>query len=309
MKTKLSPFEWTILGTMGVVLVVGSIGTFILFGKVQEKKAELESHTNAMSMISGRIHYPSAYNMNLLKENSKSIEGFLISLKSVLLPSENRLAEVKELESVEFKDQLSKTVDDLRALAKAKPVAIPAEFYFGFSKYQKQNPRKKDTLVLSKQLLGIEKLVSLLIACGPQKIESIARSFEEHEDIKKGGALEPEQLKFRSIEHPEGFYTTYPLEVEFIGVPANLQQFLNEMGKLPYLYVVRSCYITSLKPVPSRLDELQRQYTATPGQAAGSKAPPLVPVLGEEKIKFKVRVDLIEWRGVSEVAHEKGKKS
>ncbi len=311
MKTKLNSFEWTILSLMGVILLAGSIGLFLISGKVEEKKTELDTHTRDLTTISGRIHYPSSENMALLKENSKQIEGFIISLKPTLQSSENRLSEIKEIEAVEFKEQLSKTVDDLRALAKAKPVIIPAEFYFGFSRYQKQNPKKKDTVVLGKQLLGVEKMVALLIACGPQKIDSIARSFEEEGEVKKGGALEPEQLKFSSFNHPEGFYTSYPLEVEFVGVTSTLQQFLNEIGKLHYLYVVRSCYMTSLKPVPSRLDELQRQYaTLTP--TAGTQAvkvPPIVPVLGEEKIKFKVRVDLIEWHGVQEVTTVKEKKS
>ena len=294
---------------MGVVFVAGITGAVLITSEVQEKKTELDSHKRTLITISGRAHYPSAENMSILTENSKKLEGFLISLKPILLPSGNRTTEIKEIESVEFKEQLSKSVDDLRALAKARSVSIPAEFYFGFSRYQKQNPKKKDTLVLGKQLLGVEKLVALLITCAPQKIESIGRSFEEEGDLKKSGSLELEQIKFSSFHHSEGIYTTYPLEVEFIGVTATLQQFLNEMNKLPYLYVVRSCYATSLKPVPSRLDELQRQFvtTATTG-APATKAPPLVPVLGEEKIKFKVRVDFIEWHGITEKATPAEKK-
>ncbi len=310
MKTKLNTFEWTMISLMGVVFIAGITGAVLITSKVQEKKTELENHSRTLIAISGRTHYPSAENMKVLTENSKILEGFLISLKPILLPSENRLTEIKEIESVEFKEQLSKSVDDLRALAKAKNVSIPAEFYFGFSRYQKQNPKKKDTLVLGKQLLGVEKLVALLIACTPQKIESIGRSFEEEGEIKKSGSLEPEQIKFPSFHHSEGIYTTYPIEIEFIGVTATLQQFLNEMNKLPYLYVVRSCYATSLKPVPSRLDELQRQFVATPTTGGSAvKAPPLVPVLGEEKIKFKVRVDFIEWHGVSKMTTPAEKKS
>ncbi len=309
MKTKLNTFEWIIVSLMGVIFVAGITGAVLITGEVQEKKTELDNHQRTLITISGRAHYPSEENMNILTESSKRLEGFLISLKPILLPSGNRTAEIKEIESVEFKEQLSKSVDDLRALAKAKSVSIPAEFYFGFSRYQKQNPKKKDTLVLGKQLLGVEKLVALLIACAPQKIESIGRSFEEEGELKKAGSLEPEQIKFSSFHHSEQIYTTYPLEVEFIGVTATLQQFLNEMNKLPYLYVVRSCYATSLKPVPSRLDELQRQFVTTGTAAAqATKAPPLVPVLGEEKIKFKVRVDFIEWHGVSEITTPAEKK-
>ncbi|MES2308661.1 MAG: Amuc_1100 family pilus-like protein [Verrucomicrobiota bacterium] len=307
MKTKLTTFEWIIVGTMILVFVLGGVSAFILSGKVQDKKTELDADTQSIISISKHEHYPNAQNMEQIKENSKQVEGFMISLKPILQPSENQLQDVKEVEAVDFKQQLSTTADSLRALAKAQSVIIPVDFYFGFSRYQKQNPKKKDTLILGKQLLGIEKLIANLISYGPQKIESVSRSFEEDGEIKKG-SLDPEQLKFSSFTHPEGFYTTYPLEVEFVGTPATLQQFLNGIAKLPYLYVVRSCYSTSLKPVPPRLDELQRQYAA--GTAPqGTKLPPLVPVLGEEKIKFKVRVDLVEWLGVSEKNKSAEKKS
>jgi hypothetical protein len=309
-KTKLSTFEWVVIGFMAFVLVVGSATAFILSGKVEDKKTELDGHTANINNISSHGHYPNEQNMEQLKENSKAIEGFMISLKPILQPSENQLQEVKEVEAVEFKQQLSTTVDALRSLAKAQSVVVPVDFYFGFSRYQKQNPKKKDTLILGKQLLGIEKLVSQLISCAPQKIESVSRSFEEDGEFKKG-ASEPELLKFTSYSHPEGFYTTYPLEVEFTGTPATLQQFLNTISngaKTPYLFVVRSCYSTSHKPVPPRLDELQRQY-ATGTSPQGTKPPPLVPVLGDEKIKFKVRVDLVEWIGVSEKSKPAEKKS
>lgn len=308
MKSKLNAFEWTIVGSMVFVLVIGVVGIFILSGRVSEKKSELESFTSHINSLSNRIHYPNSKNMDLIKENSKAIEGFVISLKSQLQPEGNRLAEIKEIEAVEFKQQLSSTADSLRALAKAQMVGLPVDFYFGFSRYQKQNPKKKDTLLLSKQLLGIEKLVGHLISCGPSKIENVLRSFEEDGEMKKGGSLEPDQLRFSVYQNPDGFYTSYPLEVEFISTPSVAQAFVNGLAKMPYLFVVRSVYSTNQKPVPPRLDDLQRQYSST-GQPAGTKLPPLVPVLGDEKIKFKIRVDLIEWLGVSQKADPSEKKS
>lgn len=308
MKGKLKPFEWTIVGLMIVVFIGGIMGVMILSGKVSEKKSELESSTASINTLAARMHYPNIPNMEALKENSKAIEGFVISLKPLLQSNDNRLIDVREIEAVEFKQQLSTTADALRALAKAQNVTLPVDFYFGFSRYQKQNPKKTDTVVLSKQLLGIEKLVAQLISFAPSKIENVSRSFEEDGGFKKGGSLEADQLRFPIYRNADGFYVAYPLEVEFVASPQVLQSFVNSLTQSPYLYVVRSIYSSSLKSVPPRLDDLQRQYSAS-GQPTGTKLPPLVPVLGDEKVKFKVRVDMIEWLGVSEKNLSTEKKS
>lgn len=302
-----------------IVTIAGITLTLMQSSALTDVRAELDSEAARIKTLVGRRHLPDPKNIQALSDNAQKVDTVLESLKPVLQSPENRLGSIKEQEANDFKQQLQGVAEKLRADAKSLSVQLPEDFYFGFGRYRKTIPKKKDTPLLERQLVGIEQITSILLNTGITKIESISRSFDEDAELghasggssRSSGPSEPEQVKGRSVVHSSQLYVTYPFEFEFIGVTSSLQKFINELSKSPYLFTVRSFVVTSLKPVPPRMDELEKHEeparvnpaTGLPQVRAGARPPRFV--LGEEKLRIRVWIDLIEWKGIStEVASE-----
>jgi len=231
-----------------------------------------------------------------------------------LMSKDNKLATIGKEDPVAWKHDLVEEVKRLTTLALHHNVKIPSDFYFAFSRYERDNPEDDQTQVLGKQLLTVEQITNILAAASVKSIETIRRTWEEDSlnsppmpnPIFTDGP-EPDHLLGFSYTVGNGIYRDYPYEIEFDTNPENLRKVLAGFMDSPYIFVLRNLDVTNPKPDPvpiSSLDAIAGTPPApsmidtAPGQVAAtavaSTAPPQY-IFGNSILHVKARVDLIEW--------------
>lgn len=304
MKIQLSKFDGMILGAF---VLTGVIGAGLYFWSssqlkdLQDQLSQASSHLN--QLVSGR-YMPDARNIKMLNENNKILKENLEAIETKLKASDSHLSDVQEKNPVIFKQDLNDVVQRLTAEAKSNDVVIPANFYFGFSRYLQSNPTQSSTLVLGKQLFGVERVCHLLFSSGITRLNSVARTFDEDGTASASdspGNTSPDRITGKVASIDGGLYTVYPLQFEFTCYTGGLRKFLSNLISSPNLFIVRSIQISNSKPVPPRLDDMIKALgvtTAAPdpmGNSSTGKG--LQPALGMENLRVKARIDLIEWTG------------
>jgi hypothetical protein len=225
-----------------------------------------------------------------------------------LLPKENKLSSISREDPVAWKQDLDDAVNRLSHAAQAHQVTLPANFYFGFSRYSTQNPRDEQTTVLSKQLMGIEQISTILINAPVSGIQMIRRTYEEdpHSDSgnSPGADLDSDRLGGYALSAPGNVYTAYPFEIEFEASPENFRTVLDNLMQSPYVFIVRAVSVENSNPNSPRLTDLDK-IAETPDSSVVSSAPGEVAnttstkgpqkFFGYSTLKIKARIDMIEW--------------
>ncbi len=147
-----------------------------------------------------------------------------------------------------WKHDLDDEVHRLNAAAKVHNVTVPSNYYFGFSRYLNQSPGDEQTAVLSKQLMGIEQISTILINASVKNISVIRRSYEEDPHSAGGGggsATDTDRFNGLAVTAPASAYIAYPFEFDFETTSENLRPIINGLIQSPYLFVVRSITVQS----------------------------------------------------------------
>jgi hypothetical protein len=253
-------------------------------------------------------------NIKILQDNIDLLKAQINPLiPAKLQPKGNKLSTIPKEDPVAWKHDLDDDVHRLTAAAKTRGVDIPSNFYFGFTRYLSQSPGDEQTLVLSKQLLGIDQIANILIKAPVKKIQTINRTYEE--DPHQGSSNSP--VTGGDKDHLGGYaftalnntYISYPFEVDFVTTSESLRSILGEFTRSPYILVVRTISVTnsavtgpgSGSPELSILDSLAG--TSGPASTDNSAAP--APIKGpqylfganDSTIRVKMRIDMIEWKG------------
>ena len=140
-----------------------------------------------------------------------------------------------------------------------------------FSSYQGQSPRDEQTGVLSKQLLGVDQLTTILINANVASITTIGRTYEE--DSHTVGARDVdsgEHLAGFSITTPGNVYTTYPFELDFETTPENLRPVINNLIQAPYVFVIRAISVESTNPNSPAISDLDKLAGPAPSSVVDS---------------------------------------
>ncbi|HEY0257151.1 MAG TPA: Amuc_1100 family pilus-like protein, partial [Candidatus Methylacidiphilales bacterium] len=248
-------------------------------------------------------------NAKILQDNIDLIKAQLGPLIDTKFKSkENKLASIDKEDPVAWKHDLDDEVHRLTTAAKVHTVALPNNFYFGFSRYLSQSPNDVQTDILSKQLLGVEQLATILINAQVKSITTIRRTAEEdpHAASSTGtGANMPSDiLPGYALNGPANSYTAYPFELDFETSAENLRTVFSGLIQSPYIFVVRTVAIQSSKLGSPLLNELDKMagtppssvIDTSPGEVAATTSTRGPQYLfGEETLKVKARIDLIEW--------------
>ena len=304
-KIALTRFDWILVAAFGLVAVAGIGGYLYTSSLLQTAKDELGAEkTQYDALTTNRRYLPSEANIKALEENNKYLDAMLKPIVEQMTKESEKISKVTEKDPVLFKQDVTDTVKRLTDQAKAKNVEIPANFAFTFGRYQQTNPTKEATLNLGKQLLGIEALSQLVYNSGVRKIIAIRRTFDEDAGSSAGMGSAAETLPLKIVRGESGFYTVYPFEVEFECTPQDLRGFLEGIAKASNIFVIRSVQSTNSTAVP-KLAELNKD--AAPAEGASTEPRPPKTILGNESIRVKVRIDLVEWTKPegAEVAHKK----
>jgi len=316
-KLKISMFDLGFLIAAVVVALLGGGAWYYLSGElasaqadVASAKAKFDKYSAYQSSRGSIVVSPS--NAKILQTNIDLIRAqFDPLVRAKLQPKENKLGSIGKEDPVAWKADLDDSVQRLNMAAKLHTVTVPPNYYFGFSRYLNQSPSDQQTTVLSKQLMGIEQLVTILINAQVKSIDAIRRTYEEDPRIGSGGGpnqpMVTDQLAGYSFTAAGNAYTSYPLEVEFETTSENLRTVLGNLIQSPYIFVVRSLSIQNTKPdspVLSSLDQLAgppapAMNDTSPGEIAATtstKGPQYL--FGNSTLKVKARVDLVEWTAV-----------
>jgi len=295
MAFKLSKFEIGMIAAFVVVTGAGIGGYIYTSGLVETSKADLTNANAELQKLVKQRYLPSDANIKMLEGNVSSLSAALKPIQEQILKSpENKLGQMQAQNPVTWKNSdLDQTVQRLTALAKGRRVALPTDYYFGFSRYQKSNPSEQATLTLGKQLYGVEQLATKLFESGDGgsvvALRSIRRTFDEDATAAQGGGADGgEALRGTSQLGSGKLYRVYPFEVEFVGTTSGLRAYLNSLFKTPVLFVVRSLQVTNSKIESPKVGDLGKGSNEKAGRDF---------VFGGEQLTVLVRVDMIEWLG------------
>ncbi len=311
-KLKISGFDLGVIIAFVVVALLGGGAWWYLSGALQDAVTDV---TNAKSDFD---KYSTKYDIVVSPSNGATMQANIDLLKAQLdplihtklLPEGNKLNSIDKEDPVAWKHDLDDDVHRLNGAAKVHGVSVPPNYYFGFSRYLGQSPSDEQTPVLSKQLVGIDQLATILINAPVKGIQAIRRTYEEDPHVAGNTPIsesEPDRLGGYSLNSPGNNYTVYPFEIDFETTSENLRPILNNLIQSPYIFVVRTLSIQNdhpNSPVMSDLDRIiQSGATSTsvvdtsPGEVGATPASTLGPqyLFGNSVLKIKARIDMIEW--------------
>src|ERR1700760_1194665 len=162
---KISKFDLNmIIAFVGVTLIGGGVW-YWLSGQLDDalnKANAAQQHYKSLSTNNGIV--VSRSNQKTLQDNI----GLYIAqinplLQDKFLSKGNALTGVQKEDSVTWKHNLNEELNKPRAAAKDQGVALPAAYYFSFRRYTNQSPDDEQTVVLTKQLITVNQLATLLI--------------------------------------------------------------------------------------------------------------------------------------------------
>ena len=315
-KLKISGFDLGIIIAFAVITVLGAGAWWYLSGALTDAQTDLTAAKADFDKVSSVTANPSS-KLVVSDSNVKALQTNIDLMKAQLVPviqtefksKDNKLGLIRQEDPVAWKHDLDDEVHRLNTAAKNKSITIPANYYFGFSRYLNASPSDEQTAVLSKQMVAVEQITNILISSGVKGITSIRRTYEEDPHtsstpIPNGAAQESDHLAGYAITAPGGMYIAYPFEIEFATDTENLRNVLDGLIQSPYVFIVRSLSVKNSRPISPALTDLERMagtppssvIDTSPGEVAATtstKGPQYL--FGDSTLTVKMRLDLIEW--------------
>jgi hypothetical protein len=313
---KLSGFDLVMAVAFGVVAVLGGIVWYYLSSQLETAKETMGTTVSNFEKYSSKeVYLPTGSNEKALQANIELLKGALDPLThSKLQSSDNKVFSVAKQDPVAWKHDLDDRVSHLNSAAKVHGVKVPANFYYGFSRYLNTNPGDEQTTVLTKQLLGIEQVADVMIDASVKGIQSVRRTYDEDDVSGNGGGsgskTDKDYLGGHSVSADGGTYEAYPFELEFEATTDSLRKVVNALIQSPYVFVIRTVTVQNSKltsPLISDLDKMAGDQTqpsaadASPGAVAAAAKATRGPqfLFGGEILHIKLKIDMIEWKGVT----------
>jgi len=316
---KPSRFDLGFIIAFAVVTLLGGGVWWYLSSQLQtvvddvgRAKADFDKYSAAAAASTREKMVVSPSNGKTLQSNIDLLKAQLDPLiETKLLAKENKLRSIDKEDPVAWKHDLDEDVRGLNNAAKLHGVTLPPNFYFGFSRYLSQSPNDQQTAVLSKQLLGVEQLATILINAPVKSILAIRRTYEEDPHTgagnESGSTTELGHLGGYAVNAPGNTYTAYPFEVDFETNSENLRTVIDNLIQSPYVFVLRTLSVESSIPQSPQLndlDKLARPPTVAPSVSDSSPgevaaAPPTKGpqfLFGNSALKIRARIDMIEWK-------------
>lgn len=218
------------------------------------------------------------------------------------------------VKDIEFQSRLKSKIADARKAAVLAKMSLPQDFAFGFDEYTSALPKSAEAATeLSRFLDAVDELVRLFMKCGVLSVDLLERSKLPQEQAAaavtntvQGGAAAPAILEKRQISLiltlDQG---SLQLLISRLANPSDISFFTslrllrieNEKQEGPLRAEVR---LPEAAPAPGG----DAAVPAAPGQAKPASdeiKPPAaapvdsVPVLGEERLKVRMELDLVKF--------------
>jgi hypothetical protein len=299
-----------LLGGIIAFVVIALAGGGIWFWTNAQLAAAVENRSQLQQQISAlgaKGIFPSSQNLQLLKGNVEAAT----SLSTALLPRFEKqtallaplTAEGKGLAPDLWKQRLFERRDALKKLAESRKTQLADDFYFGFKRYRVASPREGTTMDLGVQLAAIDEISRILFESKVASLTEVRRVFVEDTQGPSGGpaGAGEEALAAQVVPGGGGLYRVFPFEFRFQTSPEGLKQFVNGLARSEYFFVTRFLVVENLKNVVPKRSEISGQTAAAAGagipglSATAGESKLLVPVLGQEQISVRARIDCILW--------------
>lgn len=301
-----------LIGALIALVVIGLLGGGAWYWTSTRLDAAVEARAQAnqeLSALNSKGIFPSAANLKLLKENQEAAGGLASRMEPRFSKQAAALAkftgpEGKGLGADAWKQLLFEKREELKKRAEAGKVEVADDFYFAFKRYRVASPPASATKELGVQLAAIEELSKILIDARITSLNEIRRVVVE-ETGSAAASNNEEALPVAVVDGPDGLYRVYPLEVKFQSSPAALQAVLNGLSASPHFFITRFVTVENQKNNVPRRSEVLTQAggnavgtggTSSPGERGVASAPKLLfPVLGQELLNVRARIDFIVW--------------
>ena len=314
---KLSAFDIGMIIAFVVIGLLGGGAWYYFSGQLAAtQQTASAAAADFTKYTSGQVFLPTANNVKTVQANIDLIHAQLDPIiKDHLHNPGDKLPETakEDTDTVKWKQHLDEEVGKLNAAAKTHGVTVPANFYYGFSRYLNANPANDQIVVLSKQLLGVVEMADIFINAPVREIATFRRTAEEEANSGTATAAlskaNPDILPGHSSSAPGDVYTAYPFEIEFEADTDSFRKVINDLLKSPYIFVVRSVVVQNERSDSPQIADLDKMIgnngtgvtDSTPGTVGTSKTDlPPQWLFGKELLHIKMRVDMIEWNHIAE---------
>ncbi|MEM9444157.1 MAG: hypothetical protein AAGA18_02280 [Verrucomicrobiota bacterium] len=284
---------------IGVFVVVGLMGGAGWFFSSQQLDKANESKRSIQSKIRGLETsgaYPNAKSLEEIKVNLEQADALAAEVVPVLEETEVLFDEImvgdkKGLSKDNWKKLLFEKGEQADAKAKEKRVSYAEDFFFGFARYRLESPKNEFTLELGRQMIGLFTLADILIEAGVSEILNFKRVL-----VESGTAFGDEELKAKVLPGGQGLYYVYPFEIEFIASPQALSKVVNGIAASKLILVSR---FVSLKNEIATFPQKNDVTKLNTSQSGDEESDSLLyrQIAGQEKVKARIRVDMIVWKG------------
>jgi hypothetical protein len=310
---KLSAFDIGIIIAFVVITLLGAGACYYLAGVLDATKSDVSAAAGEFEKYSSHEPYlPTTANEKILSENIDLMHAQLDPvIQNKLQAAGNKLPTIVDQDTVAWKHDLDAEVSRLNSAAKLHGVNVPNNFYYGFSRYLNQNPREDQTIVLSKQLLGVEQIANIFIAAPVKTIYTFRRTYEEDPESNSASSKsDSDLLPGRVLVAPGNTYSAYPFEIEFEATTPTFRKVINGLENSPYVFIIRTINVKNSNPASPQISDLQKfsdtsnsgVLDSSPGATASAPKSSRGPqfLFGNETLHIKIRVDMIEWKGMAE---------
>ncbi|MBV9463245.1 MAG: Amuc_1100 family pilus-like protein [Verrucomicrobiae bacterium] len=313
---------WVVLFLLILLFILGSL----LLLKTQIHKRDevvslLTAEKQEATRLLGKKNYPAPENVKQMKaENDrleKEIGEVLTAMHKTQPPSET-------ITGIKFRELLNKRTRQLSMQARKAGVSLPADFFFGFGKYEKTIPKDEDVPLLMQQLSVIEEICGAMFRSSPKVLllDSLQRpEFEDvgGDDSRLRGHRGPDAPLVTAMPNgvngmqndPSKMYTIMPFTLQFAAEAEGVRNFLNELNRAKYVLIPAvinvKCDQTEVKtkaPTPEIGPDGKVVIKLPEDLERTEKS--MKYVLGTEKVNVQMRINWYDFRQDEEPAAKPG---
>ena len=294
-------------GFLLILLIVGGALGFLAFsamGKYDTAYADFQAKAQEYNSLQTQQPYPEEANVQKMQEVQKAHQAAIDALQKDLVKAQIPL---KPLTPEKFQDNLREAVRRVTAKAGERNVQLKENFYLGFNAYQGAPPKPEAAAPLGRMLESMEMAVNFLLDSRITELSDIKRDNLPEEGISNPGqdSSAKAKEKDKDKEKGSGLVERHGFEVQFISTEAPFRNFLNGLVKSKeQFFVPASISVASEMDKGPSKSETAAAFAppppaANPGVPGRAPAAPAAPalkfVVGEEKLKIAVRVEILDF--------------
>jgi hypothetical protein len=281
-----------------VVLAAGGLGYYLnlVYATYATVSEDYDAQVAKLQKLQNRAPFPNAANNDaftaLLDDYSKGTNALLAELTQTQLPAE-------DISPQGFQDRLRAVVSEVQALAKARGVTLPEDFYMGFNQYQGTLPNDLAAGPLARQLAAFKGLLDQVIEFRASSIEGISRT-PLPEESTQPPAPNPGDNRNRPGNAPKDeapeIIRKAPFELTFVAEQGRVRQILNAVANSEQFFIIRNLTIVNDQlEGPSRYEEsAETGYSFDPSATETPDAPgSLKVIVGREKLTVSALIEMV----------------